>query len=244
VPLFGILIFIIAIVVIRFFSPQLFPNLFTAIARPFWRIEFSLLNGQLRSTESLLSEKEDLIRKLEVANLRTQTASIIMIENDQLKSLMGRASSTDMILSAVLRMPPNAPYDELLIDAGTDYDFKVDNMIYAAENVPVGKIVEVLSHSSKVRLFSSPGQKFEVLIGNNRIRATALGRGGGQYEAELPRDSVIAEGDSVSIPSLTTNLYGVVDKVISDPSDPFETILFSAPIDLYKIRWVLVDTRS
>ncbi len=233
--------FVVLVVGVRFLFPNAFAGLFTAIARPFWRVEFSLSNGQLQSAEALLDANQDLLRKLDEANTRLQSASALIAENEQLKALMGRASTTDCILAAVLQKPPYAPYDELVLDVGANMGFAVGNIVYAANKVPIGKVSQVLGDSSKVLLFSSPGQTFNVLVGNANTPATAIGKGGGQYSAELPRSVAIARGDTVSIPSLKSNLYGVVNAVIADTSQPFQTILFSAPVNIYQLKWVLVE---
>jgi cell shape-determining protein MreC len=154
---------------------------------------------------------------------------------------MGRATTTDYVLAAVLQKPPLAAYDELVLDVGSDAALTTGNMVYASGNIPIGKVTEVLAHSSKVLLFSSPEQKFDVLVGSSNIPATAIGKGGGQYEVELPRGAQVSEGDNISIPSLKTNLYGIVSAIISNPSQPFEKILFSAPVNIYQLKWVYVE---
>ncbi len=234
---------VVIIIAARFLAPSVFAGFFTAIARPFWRVEFSLSSGQLQSAESLLGANQDLQRKLDEADVRLQSVSAIVAENEQLKSLMGRASTTDVVLAAVLKKPPFAPYDELVLDAGTDMGFVVGNIVYAAGRVPIGKVTDVLSDSSKVLLFSSPKQTFNVLVGRSDAPAIAIGRGGGQYSAELPRTVVIEKGNSVSIPSLKSNLYGIVNAVIANPSESFQTILFSAPVNIYQLKWVLVERK-
>ena len=235
-----VLLLLLVIGAIRFLLPNTFAGLLTAIARPFWRVEYSISSGQLQSAEALLGANQELLRKLDDADVKLQSVSAVLADNEQLKSLMGRASTTDGVLAAVLKKPPYAPYDELILDAGSDMGFAMGDMVYASGNVPIGKISEVLAHSSKVLLFSSPGQTFNVLVGKSNVPAAAIGRGGGQYGAELPRTIDVSEGDFVSIPSLKSNLYGTINAVISDPSQPFETILFSAPVNIYQLRWVLV----
>jgi cell shape-determining protein MreC len=238
--IFVIVVLIAVTSLTRLIFPSAFSGLSTAIARPFWRTQFSLANGQLESAEGLLAANQDLLRKLDEANTKLLSASMVIAENDQLKSMMGRASTTPHILAAVLKKPPLAPYDELVLDVGSDMDFTIGDMVYANGNIPIGKIRDVSVHSSKVLLFSSPGQTFNVLVGKMNIPATAIGRGGGQYSMELPRTTAVSEGDFVSIPSLRSNLYGIVGAVVADPSLPFETILFSAPVNIYQLKWVLV----
>ncbi len=237
----SVFLIVVAVIGIRFLLPNFFSGFMTAIARPFWRTEFSISSGQLMSAEALLDSKEDLMRRLDEANMRGATAFALAIENTELKSMLGRASSTPIILAAVLSKPPLAPYDSLVLDIGSENGIVAGSMVYGMGNVPLGKITDVLAHSSKVLLFSSPGQRFDVLVGKTHIQAIALGKGGGQYVVELPRDSKVMEGDTVAIPSLKSNLYGIVSSIVSDPSQPFEKVLFAVPLNIFELRWVYVE---
>lgn len=240
---FVVFILIAMIIAVRIFFPEITSGFFTAIARPFWRVEFSIINGQLRSNEQLLNDNQELLRKLEIANVGMKSTESLVAENEQLKSLLGRVSTSSGILAAVLQRPPTIAYDELIIDIGSDMNLSIGNIVYAAQNVPIGRIEEVNAHTSKVILFSSPGQSYSVFIGKSNIAATAIGKGGGQYSAELPRSADISEGDFVSIPSIKGNLYGIIRSIIADPSATFETVLFSAPINIYQLRWVYVEKK-
>ncbi|MEI6304867.1 MAG: rod shape-determining protein MreC [Candidatus Taylorbacteria bacterium] len=241
----GYIVFILIVIIIAFriFMPNVTSGFFTAIARPFWRIEFSINNGQLRSNEQLLNDNQELLRKLEIRDVELKSTALLVDENEELKSLLGRASSTKNILAAVLQRPPIAVYDELVIDIGADMGLSDGDIVYAAHNVPIGKIVDISAHTSKVLLFSSPGQSYNVFIGKSNIAATAIGRGGGQYSVELPRSADVSQGDHVSIPSMRGNLYGIVGSIIADPSATFETVLFSAPINIYQLKWVYVEKK-
>jgi cell shape-determining protein MreC len=145
-------------------------------------------------------------------------------------------------LAAVLRRPPFALYDELILDGGADFGFAVGDKVYATGNVPVGFISDVLGDTSRVTLYSSPNQRYDVVIGSSHTPAFASGKGGGLYTAELPRIINIKEGDAVTIPSLDDAPLGIVNGILSDPTQAFETVLFSPPINLYELRWVLVET--
>ena len=113
--------------------------------------------------------------------------------------------------------------------------------VYASESVLIGSISEVLGSTSRVKLYSSPGESYQVLVGSSSVVATALGRGGGQYSAELPRVVVVSEGDFVIAPSLFDKPFGIVSGVISDPAQPFITVLFAPPVNVFQERWVLVQ---
>lgn len=226
------------------FTPHFFPALFTSIARPFWRTEFGVASGSLSSPATLLNENQSLKRSLDDAQVRLQTIQSIENENAELKALLGRASSTPRILAAVLKRPPLSRYDELVIDIGQDKNLSTTSTVYASGNILIGKVSDVLGQTAKVILFSSPGQKYDVMIGATHASAVAIGRGGGQYEAQLPRDVKVSEGDEVSAPALNDRAFGIVTAVLSNPADPFETIIFAPPVNIYQLRWVLVDIKG
>lgn len=237
----GILVFLAAIVaLVEYAAPHFFPALAMSVARPYWRTEFSLASGSLAGPEALLRENEDLKRQLADAAAQTATVRSLQTENDELRSLLGRASTTPYTLAAVLMRPPFSGYDELVIDAGLDQGFADNDVVYAPGNIPIGTISDVLGQTSKVTLYSSAGQKYPILIGSLHVPATAAGRGGGQYEAQLPRDAKVGEGDIVLAPQTGDKPIGIVTAVMTDPAEPFETVLFAPPINLYSLRWVLV----
>ncbi len=249
---------IVALIVFLIFGliyyiwPNFIPGTITALARPFWRLEFAANGGAFRSQIILMNEIEELKRQLLEGEVRLASVSMLEAENLELKNLLGRpidhATSTkgssvkvNKKLAAVLERPPFIAYDELIIDQGLDAGFVIGDKVYAPGNILIGEIDTVFSKTSKVILFSSPQKQYQVLIGHGRVPATAFGRGGGQYEAQVARDIKISEGDFVDAPSISDRSFGIVSTVISDPTQPFETIIFAPPVNIYQLRWVLVD---
>jgi len=230
--------------ILYFWLPHLLPALWTTVAKPFWRAQFSLLDGSMQSPDYVLKENADLRQQLADLTVRSQTIQATLDENVELKSLLGRASSTPSILAAIIERPPYSPYDQFIIDAGADHNFVVGSRVYAADGVLIGTISDVLSQTSKVQLYSSPGNTIQVTIGPSHIPTTATGRGGGQYEADLPRDVSVTVGDYVQAPLLNDSTFAVVTAVESDPTRPFEKILFAPPINIFQLRWVMVEVKS
>lgn len=238
---YGVSSIVFVTTAIIFFAPHFFPAVFTTFARPFWRAEFSIQSGSLKTPEQLLLQNEELKRQLEDASVRLATIQAIESENAELKTLMGRASTTPYILAAVLVRPPISAYDDLIIDAGRDHGFSTTSLVYTSGNIPIGKVSDVFDQTSKVILFSSIGQKFDVMIGPSHAPAVAIGRGGGQFQAEIPRGSHIVQGDTVTVSSLNGKPFGTVTSLISDPAQIFETVLFAPPVNIFNLRWVLVQ---
>lgn len=270
---------VVVIAIFQFFAPHFIPAVVTTVVRPFWRMEFSVMDGSLESPDALLAENQALQIRIQELTADNASTDLIKDENSQLLAEFGRkdltltASSTDMIststnlissstnsdlntftnsisplgsriLGAVLVRPPFAPYDELIVDVGSNEGVMLGSPVYAPGNILIGTTTDVLGETSKVSLFSSSGQTYPVLIGANSIPATAVGRGGSQYEAEVPQATQVAQGDSVSDGSLTDGSFGTVTAVLNNPTDPFETVLFSPSVNIYQLRFVLVTVVS
>ncbi|OHA16823.1 MAG: hypothetical protein A3C79_00645 [Candidatus Taylorbacteria bacterium RIFCSPHIGHO2_02_FULL_45_28] len=256
-----IVLIVAAVSAIQFFTPHFLPSLFTAVARPFWRVEFSMKSGALHSIESLLNEKELLIRQLSEIRVRLDTIEATELENVELKALLGRErvfstgtstieTTTKLgtfekngnlgILAAVLKRPPLLAYDEIIIDIGRDYDISTSSLVYAPGDVLIGRVFDVLTTTAKVKFFSSPGELYPISIGPKHSAATAIGRGGGQYEAQVSRDIDVEEGDFVLNSGLNDKPFGFVSAVLLDPTQPFKTVLFASPVNIYQLRWVLI----
>jgi rod shape-determining protein MreC len=235
-----LVIVVILVVGVQFFAPHILPGIFSTLARPFWRLEFAIESGLLSSEEKLMSENEALQREVEGVDVRLQQVTALEKENAELKAMLGRGTTTPLLLAAVLRRPPLAPYDQLIIDVGADFDLASGTPVFTPEQIRIGYITEVQGQTSKVRLLSSPGERFDVLIGDQKEPAIAVGRGGGQYEARVSHEANVKEGDFVTIPSLNDTPAGAITAKISDPSEPFDVVLFAPSVNIYKLRWVLV----
>lgn len=237
-------VLVVFLVGVNFLWPNLFPGLFSAIAAPYWRAGFAVETGGLDSLSALLNENQRLKRLLAEAEVRLLAISAVEDENIYIKKSFGLASSTRGVLAAVLKTPPSSLYDELIIDGGRDFGFSTTSLVYAPGRILIGRIEEVLSETSRVRLFSSPGQTLDVLIGSSRIPAVASGRGGGQFEAELPKSLRPMTGDYVFIASPEDPPFGKIVEVVSDPASPFQKILFAPSVNIYNMSWVLIVNRN
>lgn len=213
--------------VLHFIAPNLLSSVFTTIVKPFWNIENKIIYGDLT---------------IPIETQRTIFTEL-QKENEELKKLLGRATENNFVIAQILKKPPFSAYDIFILDIGSEDGIKNGNKVYALGNILIGEITMTSSQTSKVRLYSSFNEKYEVFISEKNILAEAIGRGGGSFEASLPRDIKVNEGDTVIIPSLSNSVFGTVKKVVSDPARSFSTIFFSQPINIYEQKWVLIDTK-
>jgi len=250
-PLQITIIIVAVLIFLRLVIPSQFDSFFTFFFSPIWRIERAV-SGVDISTFTLPQNS--------IADV-----TLLEQENVELKSLLGRAPSDKFVLAAVLKVPPLSAYDSLVIDLGSDEDVKVGDRIFALATdpviasstlatsspvsststtevlIPIGTISETSPASSKVVLFSSPGTKYSVEIGQDHIPATARAQGGGIFEAQLAQGADINVGDAITIPDIETLTFGTVGAIVNDPTEPYMNVLFQEPVNIYELRWILVE---
>lgn len=235
-PLQIVLELAIFLAVFYFFFPRALPTVFTTLVKPFWNMEQGLRYGETSS--------EELKRILAESETNSVRNNVLLRENGELKTLLSRSPVSRPVLATILQRPPVSAYDTLILDVGQVEKVQKGNRVYALGNIPIGEIEEVIGNTSKVKLFSSSGETFSILISSTSMQTSATGRGGGYFEASMPRDAKIKVGDHVLIPDLGNAFMGTVEGIASDPSEPFSKILFRQPVNIYEMRWVLVDTIS
>lgn len=229
------------------FKPVVFSGFIHVLARPLWNFEAVIVEraaqnlSLLRSKRDLVLENRRLSRRATLLEGEHALLSLFREENARLKVMFGRSEHNDRTLAAILARPPVSLYDTLVIDIGSAHGVSVGDSVFVYGETIIGSVEKVFQRTSLVTLFSSPGKKTDVLIGSSRIEANAEGRGGGNFEARLPRDIPLSSGDTVTIPGLDPTLFAIVETIIENPTDPFQIILFKTPVNLYEVEWVEVE---
>ncbi len=222
------IIVVVFVFIINFLFPTFLSSILTSIIRPIWSIG--------------VSDRPDInLLSLEAQNI---LISQLVKENIELKALLGRSVENKMILGYILKKPPFTAYDSFILDIGSKDGVENGDKVYSTGNILIGEIAENNFNTSKVKLYSSYGEKYDIFITEKNIQAIAIGRGGGSFEAVVPRDLNIVEGDIVSIPDISNSVFGTVGRVIADPARAFATIIFSQPINIYEQKWVLVSLKK
>jgi len=195
----------------------------------------------LQSRESLQLENENLKLELDKAKFTLVNYSVLEEENSKLKEILGRSSVNDnFVLANILSKPNKSLYDTLLIDAGEDKSFIVGDVVYSFGSIPIGKISQTFRNSSKVVLFSTSGEKTDVVISNTGAFMQLVGRGGGNFEMSLPRDFELPEGADIVLPDASTSVLAKVVTIISDPRDAFKKALLASPVNIQQLKFVQV----
>jgi cell shape-determining protein MreC len=213
------------------------------VAEPVWKLENAILNSNFfqyfKFKQTLINEKKALEQKLFMAGNLMDINAVLLKENETLKDMLGRKEiKNKTVLASILVKPPQTPYDTIIVDAGADYGVKVGDKVVANANVYLGEVSEVQAHSSKITLYSSPGRKMSVVLGLNQVSVEAVGTGGGNFNITLPRELGVKEGDIIVIPAITSNVFGIVEKVNFKDTDSFQKVLFKSPVNISDLSFV------
>lgn len=198
-------------------------------------------NSYFISKNTLLKEK-DLLKNANF-ELESKLANYQSLanENQNLKELLGRLGENHhYILGTILAKPNITLFDTLVLDIGEDKGVSVGDLVFAYGNIPLGKVSEVYAKTSKVTLFTNPGEKTNAVISSTNTYIDLIGRGGGNFEIILPRDFTLAEGENVLLPDLNNYLIAKVVSVISDARDSYQKALLISPVNIQELKFVQV----
>lgn len=188
------------------------------------------------SLENQKLNDELLENKATLANYNS-----LVDENTKLKeSLVRKDEKSELVLGGILSKPNKSLYDTLIIDIGTNNGIKTGDLVLAFGDVPLGRIGEVYPNSSKVTLFSSSGEKTEVVVTGSDVFLEVIGRGGGNFELNVPRDFKLEDYGEVVLPGITPYTVAKIIKVISDPRDSFVKALLTSPVNIQELKFVEV----
>lgn len=195
----------------------------------------------------LLLSKRDLIVKINelettIASYdeRLLQTSLLEEENNTLKAELGREQMSGGVLARVVTPPKRSLYDTMVIDAGAREGINEGAMVYAFGSVAIGTIRSVEESRATVELFSAPGRETTGTAEGSDVAITLIGRSAGEYEVRMPRDLSFVIGETISLQSIHTAVLARIEKIATDPRDPFQRLLAKAPVNLNALKFVIV----
>lgn len=194
----------------------------------------------IRSKESTAARIHAL--EAEVAALKAGVVRLSVLEAEQagIYGLVGEASSTPRLISRVIRVPSETPYDTVVLESGRKEGVKEGALVYS-EHSAIGTIARVYEESSIVVLFSTPGITTSVYLAGAQVFARAEGVGGGVLRIGVPQGVPLTVGEAVVIPVRGSTLYGVIDYIEAEASNPLQFAYVSQHEALRALRFVAID---
>ncbi|HNW71591.1 MAG TPA: rod shape-determining protein MreC [Candidatus Paceibacterota bacterium] len=204
--------------------------------------KFSDLNIYFSSKKSLYSENNFLKTQLNEKEIKMSNYASVLDENLKLKEILGRnIVGNDFIISSILVKPNRSLYDTMIIDVGTNDGVSVGKKVFAKGDIPLGYISETYANSSKIVLFSSPGEKTDSVISGKDVFVQLIGRGAGDFEMILPRDFSIEKGTEIVLPGIMPYVLARTETIISSPHDSYQKVLLISPINIFELKFVEVE---
>lgn len=243
-----ILVLTVVLLVLIYFHSPIFNRLSSAthiILRPMLVAgggiseKFSNLSVYFKFKSTLQQENENLKSQLGEVWAKVANYNSVLDENSKLKDILGRKNEkTNLVLASILSKPNQTPYDTIIIDAGQKQGIREGGLVLASGFVPIGLVSLAYPDSSKVILFSNPGEKTEIVIAGRDVFMQLVGRGGGNFEMVLPRDFFIEKGAEVHLPGIIPYVVAKVETIISDPRDAFQKALLASPVNIFELKFV------
>lgn len=192
-----------------------------------------------RTKDALVYENKELAKE----NLDLKLALVIRRElekeNRELKRLLGLISKENKkpVVAKVLLTPNVVSSGIITLEVGrNNSEVKPGDLVVYNDKVLLGRVLEVRDYYSKVKL-TSTNKTISVLVGKENLPAEATGLGSGNFSITLPKGAEVKKGDAVTAPEYGGYLLGLVDVVKKTNADPFQTILFNAPINIFQVKW-------
>ncbi len=229
-----------------FFAPTILSGFFVRLATPAWNLGNALSSETWTSTQfwrskiALVEENKALKVSLEEARLKEVAYETLKDENNTLKESFGRELPQGFILAGVLARPPQIPYDTLLVDVGQKDGVRVGDSAFAADSIVLGTIIEVYESQSKIELYSNAARKTPAFISGTNMSVLLQGRGGGDFEIVLPRESPITEDDVFVVAGIEGFTVAQVKTIDGKSTDSFQNVLAESPVNTLLLRFVTI----
>jgi cell shape-determining protein MreC len=201
------------------------------------------------AARNALDASENLRLRANIASTNALIAdrNVLYQENLDLKTRLGRNADKKTLLAGVLLRPPGIPYDTLVIDAGKAEGVIVGNLVSAGGSALIGRVVQVYDTTSRVVLFSAPGEAHEGLLSltdGEILSVTLEGQGGGALFAKVPARTPATLGDGAVLPGIGEGLFALVVAIEAPEGDSFKTLHFHLPASPFALQYVEVWTAS
>lgn len=217
-----------------------------SLASPLWKGEnfatakLSGVGDFFRTRNSLIKENAALSFRVSALELEIASRFSGPIEGDELFRILGRQMETGGIVATALVTPPQAPYDVIIIDAGSNEGVRVSERVFMAEGPLIGIISEVYPSSAKVDLYTAPGAKTNAILERHGVPVVLEGIGGGNFRVVLSRETEVVVGDRILSADVFSHLLGVVGDIRIEPTDSFKEVKAAGPANIFSVHFVQV----
>ena len=199
--------------------------------------------GQFKNAGALARENASLKEALASTTARLADRDYLFAENLQLKQMLGRQASGPSVLGAVILRPPGVPYGTLMLDVGTQRGEREGDLVASEGSAYIGRISTAYDTTSRVTLFSAPGQTYQALL-RGTVPIALSGEGGGSMTGEVPAGIEVKAGDPVVLPSIAPEFAALVSGVVEPEGQSFQTVYLTLPVNPLELKFVIIHLRG
>ena len=168
-------------------------------------------------------------------------------ENQILKNQLGfkeTIKQRELIPCKIISREPTTFLDNMIIDRGESDGVKI-GLAVVSDGALVGKIVEVFSNESKVKLITSKDSIVQAMLQKNRVMGVLKGGLSGISLENIPQDVEVSDREAV----VTSGLGGGIDQGIligevsgqrSSKAEIYKILNIQPTVDFSKLELVFV----
>ena len=196
---------------------------------------------------SLIALEDDLETSYQELLIENTELNSLAEENKELRELLDfkkRKNYSLTIANILSRDEVNR--NILIIDIGRDQNIKEGQAVIVKEGIIIGKIIEVSSNSSQVRLLTDKDSNLAIKIGTENVSGILTGSLGlGMDLAFIPKEQELKINDLVITSYLddyipANLLIGRIEKIEFEEEDIFKKALVSPLLDYQSLYLVAV----
>ncbi len=159
------------------------------------------LQVNIERLENELAERDARIRELELTSQALPSSSV------------------PVIVMYPIAEDVTKIYSTVLLSKGYKDGVEKGGLVFIRGMQPVCEIVEVRTSTSLCELLSKSGKVIDGVTASSSILLSLQGAGGGNFTADLPKGTVVTEGDTIYLRSDESYVLGTVVSVVESEQD-------------------------
>jgi cell shape-determining protein MreC len=174
-----------------------------------------------QSLVELFTNKHTLIVKIRELEMNVEYLENELRERDGLLRELGSNASSSIKTIAMYPLMKDRTeiYSTIVLSKGFKDGLTEGLLVYLRGRQPVCVLKEVHQKTSLCKLFSAHGEEIDGVVSSTTL--FLKGDGGGSYVGEVPRETIIQNGDAVYLKSDETMILGTVVDVARDNQAAF-----------------------
>lgn len=198
--------------------------------------------GIFSTRASLEAQNRSLAEELAQFEERAGGYEALRAENEQLRAFVRLVESSpggaQGVTAPIVSSIRTSPYGTFLIGAGEAEGITRGSSVLTSGGFVVGLVTDVGAHTAVVSEIFAPGASIDAIVGSAAI--SAVGSGGGNARAKVPRALTIRVSDPVVAPGLGQRPIGIVGSVASSSASASQDVYIALPVNLSSLKYVYI----